>query len=1145
MRERLRRLKKPLASRSGMTLTEVLVAMTILVIIFTVFTPLFYQYYNNVHTAGEITQTSYQKQSLMERLIANKGSNSYDLVGEGSVSYETPCAGVPIKIGIKNDTGKNIDFTAEGTQLDGTVIMSNYATTSENDYVTYVGVDAGLRLSCFPNVISDDFSRKTIFVVATGFEFSSKDNWIFNVNYTGHTNENIKGSYVDGPTLYTDLTGKKTIAKFTLYGANDYVCFENSPMTIRCNGIPLQVDITAPEIIMVGEGLNNAKNNKDDRYYYATAGVDEDGQLEIIAKKMKGDAKLNTAMNDVEWVQPEMGNNNTDVKGRQYGYYIMGGDAGEIRRFKQKSNGNYEWGGDNVVLYSKGFNVRCNGTGNASDLISPSWEGSYSSVNRTTALGSGYKDKQIKFVESYVGTSSTFFQMYHSSNNKRCFAYIYKNNGEVVPDWNAFFYVNKDTAGGLWGLTTYRFSIMTPSYATFTADTKRNERDDTKTAQVYYLTGSSSDSDSNFTIAKGTDSKVANMTYEGYKSSTGYEYANTITITSVGAVPISSEGIATATDGLISSNLYPTQSYNLYCGYIPAVVNTLSCQYNKSEMQTWTYQAALGAKVSGGVFYPTAKFGDKYAPGWNTNLNWSGNPNILATEKNDYYITSGQEVDITIGYTSHPYAISVLNPYRMADLMGKTNWFGIDSIGSDYMFTTPAGQTGKTAAAKNAGNYTLVDDKFDHSFIGSGLRDFITLLDIKSWHDDIKDKNFSIAGGYTVSLSGNDCSSWTRLAMVMNTGMVFIKGTGDGNNNDDVGSFVSGKGWSLGTESNVFHEFYSTFQYTDGYATGQSKYLMGARGWDTRYHKMFHNISTKNNKAPGPSYSAWPKGEMNGFEHGKNTHPMEYCEVSCVNKGNTAAGDTQLMWGTTNGTLLSWAYITEVNNEGTSGLFSARASNESKITSVTKEFECYKWYDKWANTGLNNYNTAFPMTLLNSNMATKEGSLVSLGSWKDAFYDFYSVKQGSGSGGDYGFVSVLDSVNAVTYGDNVWVAVGDWSGKNPSNYCGNKAYDQASNGTYINVRYVTEKSDGTFNYNWKAIKVNGGQYDIESVSFCNGYWYISGHDHYNPDSGIFMYSKNPMDGDWSVASTANVYGSSGGVQTVTLGKINSMASQEG
>ena len=88
---------KRLRSKNGMTLVEVLVAMTLLVLIIMVFTPLFMTYFRNTRTAGQVTRKTYERSSIMERLIANPD-------GSNDTGYETAVANMPITLSAGSTT---------------------------------------------------------------------------------------------------------------------------------------------------------------------------------------------------------------------------------------------------------------------------------------------------------------------------------------------------------------------------------------------------------------------------------------------------------------------------------------------------------------------------------------------------------------------------------------------------------------------------------------------------------------------------------------------------------------------------------------------------------------------------------------------------------------------------------------------------------------------------------------------------------------------------------------------------------------------------------------------------------------------------------------------------------------------------------
>ncbi|MBE6835545.1 MAG: prepilin-type N-terminal cleavage/methylation domain-containing protein [Ruminococcaceae bacterium] len=1254
MKKIMKRFKDNMASKRGMTLVEVLVAMSILMIIIFTFTPLFAQYYRNIRQSGELTRKTYEKASLIERLLSNRDSDNKG-------AYETYNVGVPLELYVKNSSNttlKTLDFHTKANSNYVSKVEGNMVTTdgdksnSGNEYTTIYLGSTSQRLIAFPKALTDDFIEKEVMVVPIGFP-EDFDISKFHVYYTDEngnwqTHELTKGEYYN----VEDATdGDVPCAKFTFYGANEVVCFDNSPLVITYNSHQVEIEIIAPKIIMVGE-----KASDNNYYYYATSGVDtRTGRMDLIAKES---ANLTSAMNDVEWVDKGEGDNG---KGgvNTYGYYIMGGDAGQVRRFWQKkdinassTSENYTWGGDTLYQYDRYYYITGDNQADAS---------SYENITK--------KENQ---------TQAAFKNVFRSNLGR------YDFNG--VDDANSLTESDKITIG-------FDYYSITANY--YTANATSDNRYTTvgrimalklKSGNEYRYAGNTTELNGTASSASYRESTnnvlftwldknnpyASTLNASGFRTATNYPYQSTkgytdingnaadddslITITSVGAVQINTSNsnyTKSTQNSVLGQQLYPTQSYSLYCGYIPAVIdiwgwktkNILST-YNNYSMLFHT--GTLGIATNGSSWYPVGKFGDTHTSSitseatsntlsqsifgnktsWSALLNYGTNPDVypfgttysshyitehdgdywegvydhhivvkyyyrsvgffttkwneatydvivtnrgqndytsprntnntfgasvdashpitivkneirgtdgvwrddpvskwedlfdkegggvgdllndkyipreanddntaknttsgtkyrtwkmkqtevvdynsdslryygptgsgsdyvttpsavnnatltnrsflgtaLPNEGNDYYITSGQEVDVTVGYLSQPYAISVNKPVA-------PNISGLS--GSDYYF-------------KKYGS-NITSSKFDHSFFNAGLRDFITMLDIKSFRDELTGNNISLAVGYTLSLIANDYDYCTRLGQVMNTGIVYIRATGDGTGSDTAGSLESGKGWSLKKESNVFHQFYGIDQYQNSSGTST------ALGWDTQYHRAYFNLAGDDNalvarKTKTPAQNISPNTTEGSTNFGTNCHPLAQTTCTTVNWGQTWDEKPQAMWGTENGTLLSWFYDYEEVQSGT--------YTNSKITGVRKEFESYMWADRYGSVVDNHYDYA-------------TGKVTGSGDNQKVSYNNTN-----------GFISVLDSVNSVYFGDSYWVAVGNCSMKNPANYCqsGKGNYTASGSGTYINVK----STDDNNTYKWTAVKVSTERINFVSVEYCEGIWYAMGY----------------------------------------------------
>lgn len=1192
-----------LRSRKGMTLVEVLVAMTLLTLIILVFTPMFMSYYRNLRTAGELTQKTYERASLMERLIANPNNND-----DG---YETSVSSVPIKLTVDGTT-TTVDFDPSSTDFDSLYVdgtMVSESLNGENSYVSFYTASTSDMMVAMPTTLTDDFLTKDILVIPKGDYFvgikklatnqTTDAHWV--VKYAkGVTNFKDSASW---PTLSTNFysvsyvaDGNDYVAKFTFKGGNDEVCFENSPLEIQyyssVSGNPkrVRVEINAPEIIMVGERASD--NNY---YYYATAGVDTStGRMDIIAKNMPN-APLVSAMNDVEWVPAGYGDNggtNTGDDGskniNEYGYYIMGGDAGQVRRFwKRKdlpttaggvvNSENYTWAGDYLTNYYCDYDL-------------------YDSGNKMEKFGglSNPKDNGTTTPQTKELTTQAMFKsIYRDSAQKTSFIKTRAGSFTNNSIWGITATLNTLNYGAA-KFNSFTANVDSSDYGRYYIQLAgaRSVKSWGKWYKYYgFANGMSKDEAKGIMEWFTGGSGIAQyMNVEGYKKAVNYEYSTAInsnakiddtsliTITSVGAVQMNT-GKYTDSGGYkekqdnsdITNNVYPKASYTLYCGYIPYVTDYHGW-WNGSGHNMYTLNATIGIAYADklGSWVPTGKMGDLYTTSTTlssslfTNMDYGyllnyydlgdngGNspvtdPNTgmltkdwlaihsptskrdttypavssgvyykpgsttsrvgqaLSGEGHDYYYTAAHEVDITMGYLSNPYAIGVENPTEP-----KTT----SSLKGNAYFQVYNGLSGS----------------FQHTYFSTGLRDNVTMLDIKSFRDDLSGNNISLAVGYSLSFLLNDYSYSTRLGQVYNTGIVYIRSCGNDSSNSDTFSVMmnSGKGWSLGYETNVFHEFYGIDQYQN-----ENSPTVAAKGWDTTLHRNYFNLPTQSNKAPQPGQT--PSMVMGNTSFGTNCHALADTECTTVNWGHTWDFKPQAMWGTANGTLLSWCYDYE-------------NPTNSKITAVTKEFESYQWAQRIGITDLLNASDTY----------------------KKAFFDYTSTSHSNYD--DIGFVSVLSSINDVCYSDDIWVAVGNQSRVAPDKYCVSRslrtssALDGNSHSTaasYVNVKFTDEDLGYA---RWIAIKISEeNNINIISVVNCQGVWYLMGYVDANNNGKndnekcVLYYSTKPEErwvrcitkrneaNDYSSKTTydsyAVYYNASGTLTEVELTGINKMACQ--
>lgn len=1133
------KIKDNIKSQKGMTLVEVLVAMAVLMVVIMTFTPLFAHYYKNIRDAGVLTRTTYHKVSLMERLLADKESVNKD--------YETNKVNIPLKLTVcsANGTDQGVSLSFGNSSADFNKISGKMITTdgeredktrsgSKNNYATFYIGNASARMVCFPKSLTDDFVETNIQVFPLGFEFKDKSKFV--LEYTDSTGalKTVPKKYYDVELVTED---GYTYAEFTFYGANDYICFQNSPLVISYGSREVDVEIGAPMMIMVGEATQN-EHNGTNYHYYATAGVDtKTGHMDLLGKNMAlsstassgsttttsnipkptAAANLNAAMNDVEWVEPGEGYD-INASGKKvvnrYGYYIMGGDNGQVRRFwRNSTTGNYFWGGDYLV-----------------DFKMYSQEGSVKAYSETEALPQADRVNST-YSSTFKNTLTTqasyesYYQASYSGNNM---IQLTNYNGKVLGFgssdwWNIYFCdfgtVTAKSTGGVdpdfYVAGNYRGVHDTPGWLT---NKKRSHQYDLAYGtKMKFYTNYTISSDK-YNISGGT----ARTPLESYRAMTGDDTPMPITITSVASISLnasdksqylsSTPHVGVANDGyhgeVSGVEAYPQTSYSLYCGTIPAFADVFGKHINKS---TKGYMAGLGIgavvdgnKISYGL---TGIFADQDTPDIvfrNADdddrtytakglLYWLNDPtgydvndykrNIAAGSllSNYYHVGEGKNVDgtykagvtankkvnITIGYLSQPYANS------NSKLMGHPNENTVDYL------TVYSGM--------NAVN---------HNFYGLAPREFSTFLDIDSYHDDAKDATFSVAAGYALGVFTVDANGFARIGQLYNTGIVYVRAA----DSDDTpeNQLDGGSGWSMQKETNVFHHLYGIDMHVNG------KNKTGVRGWNNEMHLQTINLNVDGGSTGG--------GNIPSRITYNNAHPMEQTECRTVACGMDRIGYPEFMVGTSDGTVISWSCDYE----------NPDVSNDYKNiwNGALKEFESYHWFvDYYLHKGLSLSN----ITDLASKGAYKEGG----------FADYWSANSYGGVLSTIkpeSFISTLTCINDIKYADDLWVAVGNQGDKTPiETGSGTSTYNGlngAKHGSFINVR-----QNATINnkevYAWKSVMVaepmgnaiTGYTYiNFVSVEYCQGVWYAMGYidadgdDHCDEDEeGVIYYATNPLE----------------------------------
>lgn len=342
-------MKRLLKDRHGMTLTELLVALTLLMIVIVGTTPVMLSSYSSLYTAGEKTQSSYNAKSEIENTLATR--NSLNVVENFKVNFQG--------LGeVASINGKRAVSSLESSLE--TVFSGGRA------YVTIVS----------SKVINDDKLSHDVILQTTNVSFKST----LDISYNSPSSVSPTGKAVD-VSLY--LPDKSTNALASIYAkrANTaekgIVVTSANPATgriyVKVNGVdftnsPAKIEITyldendkvkrtscyltikTPTIMAVGSTTYGD--------YYTTAGVENiknpDGSMQtklvVDARRMdiqgtKPDytksIPAETVFKNVTWIteyDPNAGSggNNDDVEMintvYEPSYYVLTGTNGAIYR---------------------------------------------------------------------------------------------------------------------------------------------------------------------------------------------------------------------------------------------------------------------------------------------------------------------------------------------------------------------------------------------------------------------------------------------------------------------------------------------------------------------------------------------------------------------------------------------------------------------------------------------------------------------------------------------------------------------------------------------------------------------------------------------------------------------------------------------
>ena len=1132
-------LQRKLGEKRGMTLVEMLVALAVLTIAIMCFLPLAQTTMRNLFTIGERTSANYKAVGLVERLIGNSGANG---------DYEVSTEDVPLQMTVKSES---IMANSSSLQsIDGASLLSNPA-IGGNGLSTFICDSVTAKMVCYPTHVADDFLTKTITLYASGFRFSTVND--FKIYYTDSSGNRqmVSGVYNDSnPYCQIEIDrDNASIAYLTLKGDNQVICFETSPLTIEYRVYSLTVEIDAPTVIMVGEDAQDGNY-----YYYVTSGEpDEDGHLEIVRKvmnsrdplgKISTPITLNSAMNDVEWVEPGEGDNGNGGA-NDYGYYVMCGDNGQIRRFwRNPVTGNYGWGGDYTVAHNYYYN-----NGDVSEenkrMYSTTVDSSFvyikdpgnPDVNDSSVTGISLNPdttglKYTIFNKLYTQTAFTInalqdyqIDVYTAGNVlwaqlKPIDAYSDRlDDNQPVNE-----YVNSDYAG--W-LSAYLYGNR-GSYGN-TVD--GNE----KLRQYSY-------NYKNGTIKVSANDMLGYGDYYQLDPNTN----NYITLTSV--TPIKMTGAYSSQGG------YPTQSYTLYAGQIPAVMDLwtpLNGVPDHAEYSFGEWRGTLGI-----AFVDDSD--DSYFT--NAGLMYQGETRryifpLIRTIRNRMF-----------GYVWH-YTDTTASDYALSGICGPSNYAdsralevtfdNVEQLASDYdrrLYPLNPGDHQAEIQNQNETKITiaylsepyaisknqLMFNKYDvssnrHETDGVyewGFDDSVTISDADSMYYEDYDGNggyFSIAVGYYVGglLYENQSTKHISVPTVMNNGVVYLR-AGEAGGAPFSETFT---GFTLQIEGTVVNEFYTSVDYwrkRDEDSLPVKNVLteaVSAGYWRDAYHPLFYSTY-------GGVYNPDDSRDKYSYLMG---HILYDKRLTSVAWGTTWNESPEAMWGASDGTLMSWYLDLDALEAG-----NADANNDE---SITAEFQSYNWLKQANEYYEKDPDKEQPYMILPARYAS---AVVGIGgnltfeipttpdqmtAWQNkdnaddenTYWDKCSSQLGMTS--TLGFISPLDTVEDVTFANDTWVAVGVQGLANPKtdgkvDYCRNAAVVKApfsrDTGSWVCVRTWYDQSGGqdrgpiagNCNYVWKAVQISEKENcNIQQITYTNGMWYAVGYIDDN-DNGEYDYATN-------------------------------------
>ncbi len=328
-------MKKLLRDKSGMTLTEIVVALTILMLVIVGSTPVLLSSYDSLYTAGEYTQETYEAKSEIEDILATR--NTMDVYEQFKVNF------------------KNL---GEVAAINGKRAISSLYGSLET---VFTGGRAHVAIVS-SKVINDDKIKQEVSLQVTNISFNSISDITANSSSLVVSKTKAIDITVMRPDKSTDILSKVySLAKtgnVVVKSANPAtgriiveiqgLDFTNSPAKIqvtyrdendKVRTTSCYLTIKTPTIMLAGS-TNYGQ-------YYTTAGVEtitrDDGstysELKVDAREMDVSGASGTIMvpqgtvfKSVNWVTEQNNGEFSNEYNYEPSYYVLTGTNGAIYR---------------------------------------------------------------------------------------------------------------------------------------------------------------------------------------------------------------------------------------------------------------------------------------------------------------------------------------------------------------------------------------------------------------------------------------------------------------------------------------------------------------------------------------------------------------------------------------------------------------------------------------------------------------------------------------------------------------------------------------------------------------------------------------------------------------------------------------------